>query len=828
MTQITRKSVPMRGLILLLTVTLGAGLVLVGCGDDDTATTPAPTPPAPPPPPPDPDPDPAPEPPATPTGLMVSATTETSITWTWNAVEGAIGYAVQTSGDETFDDTDTIHPTAETTFTASDLLPETSVFVRVAAAGGTLEAPLLSTWTTHVTGMSAMPPPPPPAPEAPATPTGLTATSGEGFVEWSWDAVEGASGYAVQVSADEMFTDEDIVTHTTETSHRMEDLDYSTTLYARVASTGGTEEAPLLSAWTTHTTAMSTAEPPPPPPPAPDPVMVTFSLSEDAESSHFMRADGDDDVITAKASVNSEIMVSSNTVAIITPMFVDGANGVSVDDGDNMPFARVSWSMLQSAVLSDGATFMVQRATIGANQEMEPSGDVAYVTCGPFNCADGMDVPEISITDSGVCSGWDPDLTLQVGRIDNDVLESTLTSTDVADDGLDAGWVTSSSVEMSVTHHFSGVANGENYKVSGRDSAKGSDKALPMDLGDGIADSAPEAAADDDPDTSNADYLDGLLVSAKDTDGDESVCETYSDRNIRGGLDKPDNCFRIVGDPDYLGGYTVETSAKGSAVTWGSVEWEDDPFEDLTCDSMTFVTMAQVDVCALFDTEVDQALGEGWLDPTFTYSGTDGTDTIMVELQAEVDGASPYRFSTLWFDHDLDGKIKKDPMHDLYDQNSADGVAIGNNVVGGALQANQTHIQIAMIDADDDPDVDDFGKVDILDNSLEAADTGYSNFDPDGKADNFATDGYADVAACSEGDGGDDADDTICDSIWTDEIEVAFESGTYGCSTTRSFTLTCEWDASGEVDESRRDDDQDDAVVLSATNIGLFASCEIK
>ena len=39
MTQITRKSVPMRGLILLLTVTLGAGLVLMGCwrrrhGDD--------------------------------------------------------------------------------------------------------------------------------------------------------------------------------------------------------------------------------------------------------------------------------------------------------------------------------------------------------------------------------------------------------------------------------------------------------------------------------------------------------------------------------------------------------------------------------------------------------------------------------------------------------------------------------------------------------------------------------------------------------------------------------------------------------------------------
>ena len=114
MTQITRKSVPMRGLILLLAMFLGAGLVLSGCGDDDTATTPAPAPP--PPPPPAPEPEPEPEPPsapATPTGFHVD-TTETSLTWHWNAVEGAIGYAVQVSMDEMFDENDAITPTAET------------------------------------------------------------------------------------------------------------------------------------------------------------------------------------------------------------------------------------------------------------------------------------------------------------------------------------------------------------------------------------------------------------------------------------------------------------------------------------------------------------------------------------------------------------------------------------------------------------------------------------------------------------------------------------------------------------------------------------------
>ena len=52
---------------------------------------------------------------------MVSATTIDSITWTWNAVEGAIGYAVQVSSDEMFDATDTIHPSAAATFTASPL-----------------------------------------------------------------------------------------------------------------------------------------------------------------------------------------------------------------------------------------------------------------------------------------------------------------------------------------------------------------------------------------------------------------------------------------------------------------------------------------------------------------------------------------------------------------------------------------------------------------------------------------------------------------------------------------------------------------------------------
>ena len=713
MTQITRKSVPMRGLILLLTVTLGAGLVLVGCGDDDTATTPAPAPPPPPPPPapePEPEPEPpAPEAPATPTGLMVSATTENSITWTWDAVEGVIGYAVQVSADEMFDETDTIHPAAEATFTAAPLPPETSVFVRVAAAGGTLEAPLLSAWTTHVTGTSAMPPPPPPAPMAPATPTGLMSETGEGSITWSWDAVEGADGYAVQVSMDEMFDDMDATTYTMETSHSVADLGYSETRYARVASTSGEGDAMLMSMWTTHTTGTSMAEPPPPPAPAPDPVEVTFSLSKDADDGHFLIADpDDDDAETAMASVNSEIMVASNTDAIITPMFVDGANGVSVADGDNMPFGRVSWGLLQSEVLDGDATFMVQRAVIGANQEMEPSGDVAYVTCGPFTCTDGMDAPALTLEGSAVCTAWEEAFTidLQVGKVDNDVVgdpdgDDTTgigdspadVTNDTGNDGIDLGWVTSANAKTTVKHVFDGVANGTNGSVS-TEAAKGSDEALEMK------------------------NFNGALLADTDAtmDGIQDPCRADDQYDMeRGGHFKPDGCFRFLGPgpadkaPDYLSGYTLDISPADIGVAWGNVDWEDDPFEGLECESMSVTVSDHVDVCDMFDAEVSYATGGGW-SPTVVFSAT---NTVMRwEAPAKKAKSGTSNFTTVWFDDNLNGDIKKDKgdrhpdggnaLNDLYNQNKD--------------ISNIQMIWESLLDKDNDliADAGDLGKVDLL------------------------------------------------------------------------------------------------------------------
>ncbi len=727
---------------------LGAGLVLSGCGDDDTATTPAPAPPPPPPPAPEPEPEPepaAPEAPATPTGLHVDETTETSIEWHWNAVEGAIGYAVQVSMDEMFDATDKIVPTVENHYTESDLEPETSVYLRVAAAAGTLEAPILSDWSTHVTGMSAMPPPPPP-------------------------------------------------------------------------------------------------------PAAPDPVMVEFMIPD---GEYPMEPDEDDDEKTAMATVNNDIVVTSNTTAVITPMFVDDANGVSLASGDNMPFTHVDWGALQADVVTDGVTFMVQRTTMGANQEMEPSGDVAYVTCGPFVCIDGPDAPAITLDDSPVCAGWMPEATLNVGLVDNDVFDlDGVDTTDPTDtDGIDAGWVTSSTAAMTVKHKFSGVAKGRNYSVSGPDAAKGSDKALNLDK----VKSATASTWND-----NHGYGDGIQIRQ-----DDNVAETgdnptlaasnnpsacYADNEYGetiGQNHRPANCFRIVADgANYLGGYSIEVAAKDSAVAWGSVEWDeiDDPFEDLTCDSMDLMATDSMamSVCDLFEDEVDQALAGGWgnedLDGNGSVASSErGQAQVVINTtsgnanegnvemwRASVRGASMDRFKTLWFDDDLDGKIRKlatdttpgnGGPNDLYDLAEVTTVAAAFQDDGA--NNNLDVIWKLLRDRDNDPIMGDFGKIDLVRTTDNTATTAVNELqtvgNSDGKADNYAS--TDDAQACTDDDGGDG-----CDAKWSEDYEVLFADGLFGCTATRMVTISCEWDADGELGRYRADDHA--SLVASLTEVG--------
>ena len=738
---------------------LGAGLVLSGCGDDDTATTPAPAPPPPPPPAPEPEPEPEPEPPApeapaTPTGLHVDETTETTIEYHWNAVEGAIGYAVQISMDEMFGADDQIVPTVETHIEIGPLPPMTSVYVRVAAAAGTLEAPVLSDWSTHVTGMTAMPPPPPP------------------------------------------------------------------------------------------------------PPPAPD-VMAMFSLSDDADSPHFMIADDDDDEATAMASVNTEIMVESNSTAVITPMFVDGATGVSVDAmAGNMPFTYVSWSMMQSAVLSDGATFMVQRTTVGANQEMEPTGDVMYITCGPFECVEGMDAPMLSIANSGVCTAWDPSVSIEVGKVDNDVIDPDSGEEDTdgvnTNDGIDLGIVTNSSLKMNVKHIMSGVSSGTNSETT-VEASKGSDQTLAMKAIDGVI--TVDADADD--------------AATPGIDESEVCDNTYTEEDMSSMADRPAGCFRLIGPgamgrdaakgPDYLSGWSIELTPLGADVAWGNVDWEDDPFEDLECEAMDPIMVADhVDICDMFDTEVGMATGKGWK-PDVVFNSDNRA--VMWAAGATASTGHERMFKTLWFDDNLNGKIKKDAttaaqaarvtalaasgvtdappangLHDLYNQNG--------------VTSNITKIWQLLTDADGDLTAGDLGKSDLLSDSddpttadnettigVEACAagvkwngrtaahiaTGCGGTDgtdgaaasvidaaarathPDGMADNYAADlaGADDFRKCSEDDGGDDADGSECDAEWEMDVEILFADGTFGCTATREITVSCTWDADGGMAQGR-------------------------
>ena len=669
-----------------------------------------------------------------------------------------------------------------------------------------------------------------------------------------------------------------------------------TTVYVRVAAAAGTLEAPVLSDWSTHVTGMTAMPPPPPPPPAPDPVMATFSLSDDAESPHFMVADDDDDEETAMASVNTEIMVESNSTAIITPMFVDerqrGQRGHGHEHAVHLRGRRGQLGHVSRAtVLSDGATFKVQRTMVGANQEMEPTGDVMYITCGPFECMEGDTVPELSIANSGVCTAWNPEVNIMVGKVDNDVLDATVSGgTPEArwdgNDGIDLGITTSSSLAMKVKHVFSGVAGGRNQS-STLDAAKGSNKALTM-----------KAVTD-------AILLGGADANDDATEWDDTLaaCDnTYATEDVSAKVDRPGgtSCFRLLGpgagrsDNDaskganYLSGWSIELSPVGGDVTWGNVDWDDDPFEDLECGGADPIMVADhVDVCDMFETEVDMATGKGWK-PEVVFN----TAHQVVLWRAGATPASGHErmFKTLWFDDNLNGKILKDTSGRAARRPDPDGDANPGTAAGAQAtihdlydyhQDDNNIDKIWQFLTDDDGDLvasaGDLGKVDMVSDTenwqtedseltvaVEACGAGETYIKgssattsgcvtaggtapaavtparyathPDGNADNYVDTApavnFADFRGCSEDDGGDDADGSECDAEWVNDVTITFADGTFGCSTTRDVTITCTWDADGGMAVGRNAlpnaADLDSAADNTDNNRAHFLKCTAK
>ena len=248
MKSLTGKFSSARGWAVLLILLFGAGLFVAACGDEDvpTPTTPTPPPPAPPPPapPPAPEPEPEPEPeaPAVPVGLRISASGLDFIEWSWTPVADVSGYDVQFSANEAFTGEDEViaRTAEEISYRRDGLEAATDAYLRVRSASGMDEDRITSDWSTHVTGMTLEPEP---EPVPPAVPTGLmVSATTETSITWSWNTVEGAVGYVVQASMNEMFDDTDRVVFdglpfTTQTSYTATDLEPEmTAVYVRVAA----------------------------------------------------------------------------------------------------------------------------------------------------------------------------------------------------------------------------------------------------------------------------------------------------------------------------------------------------------------------------------------------------------------------------------------------------------------------------------------------------------------------------------------------------------------------------------------------------------------
>ena len=133
-------------------------------------------------------------------------------------------------------------------------------------------------------------PEPEPEPTGPATPEGLRVTStGSNFLEWGWNAVEGALGYNVQFGANPLaFTDTDPAPQAaTGTSYRLANLPGNTTLHLRVRTVAGTLQEQTLSDWSAPFMGTTSAPPPATPLSAPgdlgasNPSETTVNLSWD-------------------------------------------------------------------------------------------------------------------------------------------------------------------------------------------------------------------------------------------------------------------------------------------------------------------------------------------------------------------------------------------------------------------------------------------------------------------------------------------------------------------------------------------------------------------
>lgn len=627
-----RWSAPFRGSAVFFALMLGA-LVLSGCSDDTSSTTPAPAPAPPTAPAPDPTLD-------APGGLRVSATGSDFIEFSWNAVEGASNYEIQlslTAGDFGSVTTATVSGTMHRF--AVDASTTAHARVRAMASG------VRSDWSDTVSGTTMA------APLMLAAPMPEVSGTGPDHIEWSWDAVENALAYEVQVAATEAGLSSAEMTRVARTTHRVT-ADPLQTMYIRVRAAAGTTSSPVVSDWSDAVAGQSLAAP----------GVFTVRMNPPAAASDsdcsgqaFCPDEGSDPK-TAQAAVNTRMVVTSSRPARITPMFLTGTPGAGIAAGNSTPFTYLVWSALQADIARDGVTFRFDRVTTGAGQEPTPTGETMFITCGPFRCSDAAEetppAPQISIEDSAACSGFEADFQADVGAVRNTALNLPM--------GVDLGWNYTTTGSAKVTHVFAGAGN---LKVDGgtvsRTSAR---RALPVQrtatsgpvfggsldenwdsVGAGnfgvenltVTTGGPVRNGEDDCFFATAAALGehnavGWRADAYVTDWGSYA--TFGDPRTSSALRRPESCMRVIADDtsvcdsasgsgcegatrgNYLAGYSLEIQPEAS-VTWAGsrVKWPSgqDPFEDFDCAGVTVEASDQVDICELFEEEVDRYWGRG-------------------------------------------------------------------------------------------------------------------------------------------------------------------------------------------------------------------------
>jgi hypothetical protein len=658
--------------------------------------------------------------------------------------------------------------------------------------------------------------------------------------------------------------------------------------------------------------------PPPEPEPepvAPDPVMVTFTppdpndetldLMCDRNPGSPMCPDGSRNMATAMATVNPDMAVTSNTTAVIVPMnFAEGANPVKVHEGENMPFTYVSWEALQSTVVGDGATFKIMRVTLGANQEEMPTGDVAYVTCGPFECVDGMDAPEISIENSAICTTFEVDLQFVVGVIDGlggTDRDADDTTVDPYSMGVDLGLVYTANAGFAVTHDFG------DFSEKG---FSGSKTSISKALKAGISNPTTPSPTD------NMSILDAADTVVVDIAGCEPVDHDLYTQPGASALDRPENCARMTSTDDdpYFADYSV-TLTPSAGLGWSRNAWPQIPKSAAQkCAGTTFAVSDQVDVCEMLEDEV-ALMDEGTASaiPVVSIGGdspagqgatrTNQARLMGFDLSLPIDQT---RWTSLSY-YDTTTANKRD-MDDVYDDEreavddaplpaavdtSTNAANYTANAMGRLNGMNGANVWVSILDKKGAPMYGDLGKVDaaalaqtsVAENTTEDAllegNSAYTGpFGADNVPDNFTIETYAGstaARACSKVDGGEDGSgktrrylkdgvDAGPGAVAAEDTGIAGASGTYdirslrtggslcdaedveidtsvtftdnmgfGCSIERSFTLTCDWDASGGLTLHQAQTNElvgatlpNDAGNIGEANADDFVSCAVE